>query len=109
MSQPKPTSKKERSDAYVERKHIFIDPMSSQDPGVSTSAQLVGGIHTGMINSFEVPQDFLPRYLGGKALTTACTPSFNGKSLTARNALLDTGANAYLLVSVSFAKKSGFF
>ncbi|KAK3896448.1 hypothetical protein C8A05DRAFT_20575, partial [Staphylotrichum tortipilum] len=50
-------------------------------------------------------KDFLSKYLGGKPFQAPCTLSFNGCSLMTRNALVDTGADGYLFVNVTFGRK----
>jgi len=49
--------------------------------------------------------NFLAKYLGGKSFLTPCTLSFNGKSFTTRDALVDTGADGYLFVNMRFGRK----
>lgn len=51
-----------------------------------------------------VPYDFLSRILGGGAFTLKATIVNNGLSLTCK-ALIDTGADGYLFISLNFAKR----
>ena len=39
-------------------------------------------------------------------MTATCKVAYNGKSLTTKTALLDTGANGYLFIDAGFAHKA---
>lgn len=53
----------------------------------------------------EAQPDFASKFLGGRPFLSTCSIANNGVSLTTQDALIDTGANGYLFVSVSFAKR----
>ncbi len=48
---------------------------------------------------------FLPRYLGGKPFLILYIVANNRLLLTTTNALVNTGANSYLFISLRFSKK----
>lgn len=52
----------------------------------------------------DIPFDFLDRYLGGTPLVIDCSIVHNGMYLSAKT-LLDTGANAFILVNIDLAAK----
>lgn len=59
-----------------------------------------------MLASVEfVDSDFIRPYLGGKPFLVDGTLVNNGNSITTNDALVDTGANGYVFVSVPFAKQ----
>ncbi|KAK3938273.1 hypothetical protein QBC46DRAFT_451301 [Diplogelasinospora grovesii] len=47
----------------------------------------------------------LGEFLGGEPLVCPCTIANDGLSLTTQDALIDSGANGYIFVSLAFAKK----
>lgn len=58
------------------------------------------------VASRENRQDgFIQRYLGGEQFCTSVSVASNGLSLFTENALVDTGANAYVIVSKTFAAR----
>jgi hypothetical protein len=71
----------------------------------SLPGDTVSGVWAGRLSDAEIPYDFLDRYMGGFPLVVHSTVSYNGMSLSTCLTLLDSGANGFLFVSVTFAKR----